>query len=47
MAAPILMLDVTPTGRGRGICTEARLEADFTRVGAAKTPDAKTMGRWE
>ena len=19
---------------------------DFTRVGAAKTPDAKTMGRW-
>jgi hypothetical protein len=25
MAAPILMLDVTPTGRG--ICTQARLEA--------------------
>jgi len=20
---------------------------DFTRVGAGKTPDAKTMGRWE
>src|SRR6266478_7370397 len=27
MAAPISMLDVTPTGRGRGICTQARLEA--------------------
>jgi hypothetical protein len=27
MVAPISMLDVTPTGRGRGICTQARLEA--------------------
>ena len=27
MAAPISMLDVTPTGRGRGICTQAGLEA--------------------
>jgi hypothetical protein len=27
MVAPISMLDVTPTGRGMGICTQARLEA--------------------
>jgi len=27
MAALISMLDVTPTGRGSGICTQARLEA--------------------
>src|SRR5437763_9729815 len=27
MVAPISMLDVPPTGRGRGICTQARLEA--------------------
>jgi hypothetical protein len=33
MAAPILMLDVTPRGRGRGICTQARLEVWNRHIG--------------
>src|SRR6267378_624414 len=33
MAAPNSVVDVTPTGRGRGICTQARLEAYNRHLG--------------
>jgi hypothetical protein len=33
MAAPNSVVDVTPTGRGRGICTLARLEAYNRHLG--------------
>jgi hypothetical protein len=46
MAARISMVDVTPTGRGRRICTQARLEACNRHIGKRlERINERTVGR--